>query len=219
MSYILDALKKSERQRRLGHDPFFKQVMPGVSTGRRQVFVALGAALLLVAASAAVWIFWQEPPMAIEAPVEAPAPPPPAVVETPRQENATAASAVTEPVEPSSTAPSADLVKPAQANAGLESSLPKPAVSARARAVPAAAAGGDAPWLSSLPEAFRNSLPPLAVNIHVYAVDEAQRILYINNHPYHRGEQVQDGIVVEDVVEDGVVLKYHGQRFKLPRPR
>ena len=219
MSYILDALKKSERQRRLGHDPFFKQVMPGARTGRRQVLVALGAALLLAAVIAAVWIVWQEPPTGVETPVEAPAPPPLATVDAPRQESATAASAATEPVEPSSTPPSADPVRHARANVGLGSSLPKPAVSTRARTAPAAAAGGDAPWLSSLPEAFRDSLPPLAVNIHVYAVDEAQRILYINNHPYHRGEQVQDGIVVEEVVQDGVVLQYHGQRFKLPRPR
>ena len=77
---------------------------------------------------------------------------------------------------------------------------------------------GEAPWLSSLPQAFRSSLPPLAVNIHVYSPDRSQRILYINNRPVRQGERIEGGVVVEEIVYDGVVLQYHGQRFKLPRP-
>jgi general secretion pathway protein B len=77
---------------------------------------------------------------------------------------------------------------------------------------------GGAPWLSSLPEAFRNSLPPLNVNIHVYSPDESQRILYINNRQVQQGERIQAGVLIEEIVQDGVILRFRGQRFKLPRP-
>ncbi len=86
-----------------------------------------------------------------------------------------------------------------------------------AASVPAPESGG-APWLGSLPEVFRNSLPPLNVNIHVYSPDESQRILYINNRQVQQGERIQAGVLVEEIVQDGVVLRFRGQRFKLPRP-
>jgi general secretion pathway protein B len=73
-------------------------------------------------------------------------------------------------------------------------------------------------FLRTMPPDFQRSLPQLTVNIHIYAPREDDRILYINNHQYHSGDRVGDGIVVEEIVEDGAVLSFHGQRFKLPRP-
>jgi hypothetical protein len=75
------------------------------------------------------------------------------------------------------------------------------------------------PFLGEMPGEFARSIPPLTVNIHVYAPDPAQRVLYINNRPVREGEAVADGIYVESIVADGVVLQRHGTRFKLPRPR
>src|SRR5581483_8342451 len=65
---------------------------------------------------------------------------------------------------------------------------------------------------------FSARAPELVVNIHIYAPREADRILYINNRQYHAGDRVRDDIVVEDIVQDGAVLSFRGQRFKLPRP-
>jgi len=56
------------------------------------------------------------------------------------------------------------------------------------------------------------------VTIHIYAPNPADRILYINNRPYRPGERVAEGVVVEEIVQDGAVLSYRGRRFKLPRP-
>ncbi len=89
---------------------------------------------------------------------------------------------------------------------------------AEREAVPTGTNAGEAPWLSGLPEDFRGSLPPLNVNIHVYSPDESQRILYINNRQVRRGERIQAGVLVEEIAQDGVVLRFRGQRFKLPRP-
>jgi hypothetical protein len=56
------------------------------------------------------------------------------------------------------------------------------------------------------------------VNIHVYTPDESQRMLYINNRQYRRGEFI-GGVLIEDITPDGVLVNYHGVRFKLERPR
>jgi hypothetical protein len=58
----------------------------------------------------------------------------------------------------------------------------------------------------------------MAVTIHVYSPQESQRILFINNHEYHKGSLIEGGVLVEAIVPDGAVLSYQGERFKLPRP-
>jgi len=77
----------------------------------------------------------------------------------------------------------------------------------------------DTPLLQQMPQDFQRSLPSLAVTIHVYSHDESQRILFINNREYRKGSQIEGGIRVEDIVPDGVVLSFRGERFKLSRPR
>ena len=77
----------------------------------------------------------------------------------------------------------------------------------------------DTPLLQQMPQDFQRSLPSLAVTIHVYSHDESQRILFINNREYRRGSQIEGGIRVEDIVPDGAVLSFRGERFKLSRPR
>jgi general secretion pathway protein B len=217
MSSILDALRKSERQRRQARTPVFRDAaMPASPPLLRWASLLAWAALLLALVGGAVLILRTEVPVPAAVPANdvtpAGAPPQSAAV--------TPAAPVTarlpdEPVTPRATAtqnlagqrPTADDGR-ARAVAGPQSepvsSLP--------------AVSGEAPWLSALPESFRAGLPPLTVTIHVYAPDEAQRILYINNRPYRRGAEIQPGVVVEEIVPEGVVLRYRGQRFRLPRP-
>jgi len=59
----------------------------------------------------------------------------------------------------------------------------------------------------------------MEVNIHVFSPDPSQCILSINNRSYRQGDEITGGAVVEEIVPDGVVLYYDGQRFRLPRPR
>lgn len=76
----------------------------------------------------------------------------------------------------------------------------------------------DIRFLRGMPPEFQRGLPEMIVNIHVYTPDIAERILYINNHQYQVGDKVRDDVIVEEIVEDGVVMNQRGQRFKLPRP-
>lgn len=201
MSSILDALRKSERARRLGRAPVYRDAAtPAAPSLLRGLSLAAGVALFVTLALLA-WLL-QRP--------ESGSPPVP-VAET--------ASPDARGAAPKSM--SATVWGPPEANPSVDVSRTVPVTKPpRPPASPPAspAATGEAPWLSSLPDSFRRALPPLTVNIHVYAADAAQRILYINNQPCQRGQEIGSGVMVEDIVPDGVVLRYQGQRFKLPRP-
>ena len=75
------------------------------------------------------------------------------------------------------------------------------------------------PYLWALPENIRQTIGSLTVSIHVYAQDASRRILFINNREYRAGEQTSQGPRIESIEPQGVILSYKGEHFKLPRPR
>lgn len=224
MSSILDALKKSERQRSLGRDLIFRNAARNAAPRLTGFAVAVLAALLLLALAIGALLFsLREPELPPLASTSAEVPVPSAGTDPEKTTTATVPASVLR----TETAPALDSQvrdriqttplpeKPARTSAPSSADVSRTAV------VPRPVTGTDtseAPWLSSLPQAFRSSLPPLVVNIHVYSPDQSQRILYINNRPARQGERIEGGVVVEEIVHDGVVLQYRGQRFKLPRP-
>jgi hypothetical protein len=190
MSSILDALKKSERQRSLGRDLVFRNASPEATPRLSGLTKAVLVALLFLAVAFAVLLFG----------VRETAPPPVA---------ATPAETRIAPPD-SGTSAARRISRTTAAPASVERTE-------TGQALPATGTG-EAAWLSSFPEAFRSGLPPLTINIHVYSPDESRRILYINNRQARQGERIDGGVVVEEIVHDGVVLQFRGQRFKLPRP-
>jgi len=220
MSSILDALKKSERQRSLGRDLIYRNASPDAAPRLTGFAVAVLTTLLILALAIGAMLFSLREP---ESPVETMTPPADSRTSTAQGSNdTTVASIPAAPADATRTEDSTALSGSQTAPALPKPVSPKPAKSADAPRNPVPAlpvqGTGEAPWFSSLPQAFRSSLPPLAVNIHVYSPDRSQRILYINNRPVRQGERIEGGVVVEEIVYDGVVLQYRGQRFKLPRP-
>lgn len=61
------------------------------------------------------------------------------------------------------------------------------------------------------------TLPELHLDVHVYATKAADRFVYINMRKYHEGSSLPEGAVVERIRRDGVVLNFQGLRFILPR--
>lgn len=261
MSYILDALRKSEAERRQA-EPAMPVLEPRtLEPPRREI----GTALTVLAAAAAGtvlvgawWVFSANleprlaPVPAVVAPAEPAAPPasdanapsdtaqarpPEQVAEKTAQPGAepTPAMARAEPQPAPELRPSPfavppargstrDLAEEARVDPPRARASVAPARQARAPSLPEAAKPAPAPepapvkFLYAMPDEFRRGLPPLAVTIHVYAPRPADRILYINNRQYRVGDQVGQGIRLEQIVEDGAVLSYHGKRFKLSRP-
>jgi len=61
------------------------------------------------------------------------------------------------------------------------------------------------------------ALPEMHLDVHVYATKPAERFVYINMRKYHEGNTLQEGPVLERIRRDGVILNYQGLRFLLPR--
>jgi general secretion pathway protein B len=63
----------------------------------------------------------------------------------------------------------------------------------------------------------QETLPELHLDVHVFSTQAAERFVYINMRKYHEGATLQEGPVLERIRRDGVVLNLHGLRFVLPR--
>ena len=73
------------------------------------------------------------------------------------------------------------------------------------------------PSISEISLNGAQALPELHLDVHVYATKPAERFVYINMRKYHEGTAMQEGPTVERIRRDGVVLNYQGLRFILPR--
>ena len=231
MSFILEALRKSQQARQPGPTPEFRGAvhdislsMPGVSG-----WLVLGVILLLGMAAAAL-VFWRDMASGVpETPVETSAPAAPVTgpapvatevapivprVEAPAENAISVHDLADQARVPVRVAPKSTALARATGKAQVQHrSVAKP-VAVLAPSVP-----DTTPLLQQMPTDFQHALSPLRVSIHVYTPDPAQRILFINNRQYHQGDLIDGDIRVEQIVPDGVILSYRGERFKLDRPR
>lgn len=77
----------------------------------------------------------------------------------------------------------------------------------------------DLPFIWELPSEIKQNIDKLVVTIHVYSPKKSQRTLFINNSEYRAGDETREGARVEEIVPEGVILSAYGTRFRLPRPR
>ena len=207
MSFILDALRKSENERQKGTVPGISDVPAVVESNRIPKWVlgiiaALSAVVLILG-----WAWWQsasnENATAASArpigviPRSVPAAPVEDSVRSLARESASAETAPT--VTP---APTPAPVTPAQA---VSQAPPIPADSSRIAA---------APNMMEL-VATGVSLPDLALELHVYSTAPAQRLVRINGASYREGDSLNDGPGVVAITQEGVVLEQRGQYFLL----
>ncbi len=61
------------------------------------------------------------------------------------------------------------------------------------------------------------SLPELRLDLHVYAANPADRFALINMKKMHEGDSPAQGVRVESITPDGVILSQNGSKFLLPR--
>jgi general secretion pathway protein B len=73
------------------------------------------------------------------------------------------------------------------------------------------------PSISEISLSGEQALPELHLDVHVYSTKPADRFVYINMRKYHEGAALQEGPTVERIRRDGVVLNYQNLRFILPR--
>jgi general secretion pathway protein B len=231
MSYILDALKKSEREREL------VRMLRTAGTSyhfwiptRRRIWPAIIGLALLTGITLTVLRFW---PSADSS--HAASDTDSATIALPTSNDISRAPAIA-PESRQATihaerprATTDDLATQLQVTSGQEpGAVAKPRATAvvvakttapNARLVnPKPVDPATVPFLREMPNEFQRKLPELVVNVHLYSANEAENLVYINNQQLRRGEQLKGGIRVEEIVPEGVVLSYAGTLFKLPRP-
>ncbi|MGO8857674.1 MAG: general secretion pathway protein GspB [Steroidobacteraceae bacterium] len=73
------------------------------------------------------------------------------------------------------------------------------------------------PTINEISLTGAQALPELHLDVHVFATKAADRFVYINMRKYHEGATLQEGPTIERIRRDGVILSYQGLRFVLPR--
>jgi LAS superfamily LD-carboxypeptidase LdcB len=60
-------------------------------------------------------------------------------------------------------------------------------------------------------------LPEMHIDIHVFSEIPSERFVFINMKKYFEGEELQEGILVETITAEGVLLKQQDITFLLPK--
>ena len=204
MSFILDALKKSETERQEQTGAEFSNVPS--SSGEPQSFKWLWilALLLLVNVIVLFGILLREGKVP-----DTPTP----LEHAPVEQSQPAGSSFEDRVaEARQNQPAADATT-------AEPPLLQTANTAPVE-TPAQTVSQSRPRLMTIDELRLNgtlALPELHIDIHVYAEDPAERFVFINMKKHRENSQLDEGPVVAEITMDGVILKHQGSTFLLPR--
>jgi general secretion pathway protein B len=217
MSFILDALKKSEidRQQQGGAEFAALPVSPRVASVPRWLWIV--GLLLAVNLVVLVGLLLRAdpPPMPASLPAVEQTRPTPIAESAPQpsfeQQVAAARKRLPEP------SPAVDVPR---ANAGDKvpdvgsAAVQAVLISQNPSAVPAS---DRYPSLQEVRASGKIQLPDLHLDIHVYSAAPRDRFVFINMAKLREGSRLDEGPVVVEITPDGVVLEHQGQHFLLPR--
>jgi len=201
MSYILEALKKSEQQRKQGDVPTLQTIhLPRPEQPSTASWPYLVIVLLLVSLAFVLgWLQpWQDRQVAETTPAQA----------QPMAEPAAPAA----PVAPAR--PEPVVAPPVVAAAPVVEQQPASQASADSSVRPSLEIGA-VPYLTDLPELVQQAIPQMNFAGHVYSSNAQQRSVIINGRSMSEGDRVIDGLAVEQITHDGVVFNYRGQLFRM----
>jgi general secretion pathway protein B len=231
MSFILDALRKSETDRQRQSGPaLFEVKLAAPRTALPSWAMAIGA-LLLVNLGIVMWMSLRH-----------------SVARTPDTVPPRPAAAAPAPL-----APAPATLTPSRATLPPPAPAPRPALAGIPRAADGAAADGDAAPGTANPDDYTKALDPsapvtsanlgphvrrgtadgvplylqaasadarlpqLRLDLHVFAPRPQDRFVMINMHRLREGDSLPEGVRVESITPDGAVLSFNGTSFLLPR--
>ena len=79
------------------------------------------------------------------------------------------------------------------------------------------ATGDGVPLYSQVATAPTSGIPELRLDMHAFAQKPEDRFVLINMKRLHEGDTLPGGVKVESITPDGVILSHNGSRFLLPR--
>jgi len=205
MSFILDALKKSETERQRQDAPGIASIPQAVRNKRSTKWIWLIGGLLVINLGVLSGLILRSDEEPQVAEVESA----PATVEA-EQPDTTFSDMVSQ-AKRSQPAP----VAAGQVAAVTSSVAEDPVPEVIYEPTPAASEG-----LATFNELRAQGilqLPDMHLDIHVYSGQPADRFVFVNMSKYKEYATLAEGPVVTEITPDGVVLDYRGTAFLLPR--
>jgi general secretion pathway protein B len=235
VSFILDALKKSENDRQRQTSPALFEVKVAAPR-RRFPLWAIGLAVLLgVNVVVLAWLLMRQPAEHTAAAGATNAPAASTAV-VPAGDAPGRMVTLTMPADSASTVtvspnhPDAGVIAPSEAPplaeepllSGSEPSVPPdydandyaPALTTAQANEVAARRAGSVPSREEV-LAQGTQLPDLRLDLHVFAPNPADRFVFINMRKLREGESLPEGVRVEAITLGGAELSYRGKRFSL----
>lgn len=212
MSFILDALKKSEAERQRKSVPGFADIPEARSEQRSQRWWwVIGGLLLTLNAAVLLSVFFiRDTDKSTET--------------APLQQAAVSRPPAREPAPATKTPkPFAEIVAEAKKNRPPRD-VPTTTEPQRQDAAPAITPTNARVTMSEQLATINEvraegslQLPELHLDIHVYSEKPAERFVFINMSKYKEGDTLSEGPAIREIRTDGVVLEQSGTRFLMPR--
>lgn len=233
MSFIFDALKKSQssRQRQSGPGTVSVETAPGTKQAHNWQAIVVGIVVLNLLVIAGFAWFITRDSNAQQARVSAPgsqgAPAVSTNTDAPRQQPESVSGLASKPysgnargeVRPLSAEVRDTTPAPASGDSTREVAVPPGVTPATVNLVEptASESAGFLPTLAELKLDQRIELSPLHIDVHVYNENPQRRFVLINARKYKEGERLREGPLLEEIRRDGLVMYYRDQRFLVPR--
>ena len=234
MSYILEALKKADQEHDIGAVPDLatpQEATPPPQNGfNRWLWIIV--TLLSVNAVLVVMLLKDKNPEDVETPVTAQvpfeqqtAPVSDQLVQPMQQTSEALISEAPTPEKPAppenepilSTGEVVMLPEPAYLQDSRPSILPEEELDMQMDSMTIANGNSRLRGWYELPQEFRNKLDLPRVDIHVYSDEPQRRFILVNLEKYREGERLASGLVLEEILPDGMVMSYQGERFRVEK--
>jgi general secretion pathway protein B len=227
MSFILDALKKSETERQRADAPALYEMKMAPPRHGVAIWLIVLAALLVINVVVLSVVLLRgshgspqtdaagtlaTPPAAAPAPAPATAyPTVPAAANPPPAAPPTATPVAPPPVAAADTATTGNA---ASADAADDTPAVEPP---RGNGGASGAGSGDVPSYAQAASVPGANLPELKLDLHAYATNPADRFVFLNMTRLKEGQSTPSGVRVESITPDGAILSWQGSRFFLQR--
>lgn len=233
MSYILEALKKSDQQRQRGTTPTLQAAQAAAAAPKRPlpVYYGLLAAVLLGAGITIGWLRpWQpeQPPAEatvsgiepiaakLPTPIPQQAAPAPLIAspemsgkKVPEFQAANSTPAVQAALEVNAMQPDTGAAAPMP-----EKSLPEKAIPEKPGSPAHAAPEQRAIPIGELPLQIQQEIPVMAVQLHAYSNNPSESLVSINSIRLREGGSLTPELRLEQITPDGMIFSYKGYRFQ-----
>jgi hypothetical protein len=211
MSFILDALKKVEENRRQDHAPDLMTVhqkQETVTKKRSPWPYILFAAILLNAVLLTVWLIPRQSPKDGTAPeIKIEEKENNISTQTSRKiaastpgKDESEVSVDPVPAEKTETPPATQTAvlkdDKTKINAGIETD-------------------GSIPDINELPSSMREDMPEIKISGHVYFETPEDRLVIVNGRTAREGQTVASGLQIEEITSSGVIFVYDNRRFSM----